>query len=301
MNHRGIHQTWMTQGPFSWGWPMLPFLICGQLGSLLLVGCTSVPEPPNNPILHEVRKHPESTGLDIVQVQCPLEDATFQNSLWSEADELVLPVELREQLALHGLRVGVLGTRLPDVLQDRLHLTTPDEQAGKKGQTLDLQNPDELVGVRVQLPAGKRREIQTCQVKEELTVLLPQEDGNLNGETFTKAQGILVLHTETLDKGKVEIEILPQIQHGDVNAKYTSNQEGIWLIQPRRDEESFPELVTRVPLHTGQSLLITCTPDRPSSLGRRLFYQPDMEPRGQKIVLIRLSQEPAVQKEEAAR
>lgn len=213
----------------------------------------------------------------------------LDQGLWTEVQEERLPVELRRRLAKNGLRAGIVGEAMPDVL---LKLLDPKEKADLgSGITASL----EETGVRRrtrQMRAGKPIELQASEKLAEANLLFPG-DGEIRGKTFHDAQGIYLLHAERVEDNRVRIQLRPEVRHGREQLRFAPDETGmISRGKMTRDAELLHDLAIDAQLGAGESLLVTCLPGVGSRLGG-LFHTSASKPGERKAILIRIASTPS--------
>ncbi|HEY1065270.1 MAG TPA: hypothetical protein VGE52_04145 [Pirellulales bacterium] len=264
-------------------------LIAGVF-AVLLTGCFLQPKVGSPDLLPKPKPSRTSVSLDVVTLRIPYGDPEFNGPLWTEIDEQRIPAAVRRGLAAHGLRAGVIGGPVPTFLEQRMN-TGEKPTTSEAGELLNLENENKVAGRYLQLPAGKRSEIQTTQVLDELPVLFPVA-GGLAGKTYVKAQGVLEVKATPIDDGRIRMSVLPEVQHGDPKNRFTPAQDGVLFLDPGRDRATFPELVIDAVLAPGEMLIMCGSVDRPGSLGDQIFSDRKASPREQKVILIRVSATP---------
>jgi len=272
--------------------------LCGW--GLLVLGCELLP-PRAATVLKPASQSLDSVAVEVFFLRCPLDDPELNDDLWNEIDELAISASTRRELLANGLRAGILGGRLPLVLEKRLELAPQptldsrpveakrNEPEVAQANALQLEQAPRVSGKYVQMPARKRSELQTTRVLDSMTVLLPKQ-GELIGGTYEKAQGIFAARVIPEELGRVKLELIPELHYGELTNRYTHGQDGMWVLQPSRDRLAFPQLQINASLAPGEMVVISCLPDRGGSVGQRFFTdEVDGRPE-QKLLLIRLSQ-----------
>lgn len=249
-------------------------------------GCTrwNVTEVEKKPWkLPAPRMSPSTVVLELAFVRLNPERPQETTELWREFDEQILPTELRRRLNTNGMRCGMVGSNLPPNLQRLLDNPT---------EALDVatQDPEKLADdvtsrqYRLQSREGVRTPIAASSNIEKLHVFV-NEDGALRGETYQLAQCMFSVRTYPQGDGRVQLEVVPEIEHGQpVNRRV--GQEGIWRLEFSRDRKIFDALRLEVVLSPGDVLAISATPE-PLGLGQSFFVK---GPQQTTMLLIRLAQ-----------
>lgn len=139
-----------------------------------------------------------------------------------------------------------------------------------------------------QLRAGKRSEIVTSEIYDQLAVL-KREDGGVCGRTYEKAQGVVAILALPAGDGRVRLELLPELHHGEVRRSF-SGSGGAWHVDLARPKCSLDEMAILADLAAGQMVLLTSLPNRPGSLGHHFLTTESSGKLEQKLLIIRLSQ-----------
>ena len=233
----------------------------------------------------------QTVGLDIFFIRFDASDTAASDTIWRDVDEQTLPTEARRRLESNGLRAGVLGAQLPAPLERLLHLTDKPiaNETEVQGEQLTADAP---VRQRyIQVLAGRRSHV-ICTGESsrhaELTILTRQSDGAVTGRTFRKAQGILVTRAFPEPDGRIRLELMPEIEHGESQRRFESS-DGILRVEFSPDRVKFDELRIDAALLTGQFLIVGGRSDRSGSLGFQYFTESTADRRQQKLLLIRPS------------
>lgn len=258
------------------------------LGMLAAGGCVWEWGAQSRSPLRPAQKSPDAVAIEILFVRCSYADAEVNGALWSEIDEQRIPIETRRKLAANGFRVGIVGGQIPLALEKLMSLSQSAPQPDESQQANLEENDAKVTGRMLQLRAGKRTEIQTSRVFDELPILFPQ-DGQLVGRTFPKAQGVFEVRAFPESDGRIKLDLLPELQFGEPSNRYRPSQEGVWLIEMSRNREVFEHLRLETLVSPGEFLLITGIPDRAGSLGDHFFSDRTTSPREQKLLLLRVA------------
>jgi hypothetical protein len=197
-----------------------------------------------------------------------------------------LPVQLRRALGENGFRCGLVGPQLPESLRQLL-----DEQDDCLGIPRD--DGKAIHGLltplqRLQSRAGRRNKIVASNSVRKRMVVLCREGGQVRGGTFEDAQCVFGLRTFPQGDGGVQLELIPEVQHGPLRQKWVG-QEGMWRLDADRERKVFSQLRTEAVLSPGQTFLLTCTADG-KGLGGQFFTEDASSGPVRKILLIRLAQ-----------
>ena len=259
----------------------------------MLAGCglmIRAPRPAGD-LLQPATASDESVSLEIYFVRLPADGDDVAKKLWPLVDEQELPSDLRLDLAKNGLRAGVVGPQMPDVLAELLRLTdeAPAADEPPKGVALDEEPP---VRKRLlQLRFGHRGEIIAAPTVAEMPLLVAS-DGALTGKTFRDAQAILAADVRSAG-GEIELSLLPEVHHGQARQQW-AGQDGIMRLEMSRPKEVFANLGLHPHLGAGQMLVVGCVPDASGSLGHQFFTEGASGGRIHKLLVVRVAQIPPV-------
>ena len=254
--------------------------------SLLLAvsGCAlwNREQPTEPPSLPAAKMSTDTVVLEIAFVRLSGDALAQQDDVWRQVDEQQLPAELRVRMQENGMRVGVVGSQLPPLLRKLL-----EEKADPLAVTGPAtENTDVTASQRqLQSRAGKRGVILAGSKREKLTLLL-QQQGQVTGQDFTDAQCLFAVKTFPQGDGRVRVELMPEIEHGQAKQRW-KGQEGAFHVEASKDHKVLDTLKMDLMLSPGDVLVLSCTPDQ-KGLGKQFFA--DAKPGEQKVMLIRIAQ-----------
>ena len=254
---------------------------------LAAFGCQAMTHAPENKsLLPPLTVAPDSVTLEIFSAPAPAGDPRFAE-LWAEVDEQWLAPELRQRLAQNGFQAGIVGPRVPRALAELLKVT--DERIDAHDRTVvPLDSESEVKMTMLQPPLGKRHEQIISQVYDEMP-LLQLFKGELQGRTYHKAEGRLAMHVFTEPDGRVRVELVPEVQHGEFKNHFTGS-EAMLVMKQECAKRVFEELKVAPTLAPGQMFVMTSAADRPGSIGSYFFTRADGDKRVQKLYVIRVAQ-----------
>ena len=256
-------------------------------GVVLTTATVSTPQS----ILKAVRGGPDHVTLEIFQVRVPADDKQLAAELWQAADEQRLDLDVRNRLVSNGFRAGVIGGALPDSLARSLNLQSemPEEETER---IITDESATPKVARRVlQLKRREPATIQASEVQPSLHVLLNSESG-LQGRSYEEVQGVYSLRAEALPGQQVLVQLIPELQHGELRNRYAGSDQGIFVVTPSRERKVFDEMKMSVSLAAGEMLVVTGVPETPGSLGSAFHAERRAGVAEQKLVLVRLLQVP---------
>ncbi len=267
----------------------------GPIGLLvavaMLAGCHSTLEPgAGRSPLRPPQMSCDSVVLEVFRIRTPFGDEEANAELWREVDEQHVPVDIRRRLARNGFRVGLIGGQIPISLSRLLELkdkTVPTTEANEVAlDQIDEKPPVERA--HMTLRCGLRGEIVASAEYDRLPALMLDDAGELGGQTYRKAQGVLAVKAQALSDGRVRLELTPELHHDAPRPRYVGRQ-GMWRIEPGRPRRAFDDLAFSATLSPGSMLLMSSLPSRPASLGH-YFLTEDEDQLTQKLILVRLCQ-----------
>lgn len=260
---------------------------------LALEGCT--PMRRGKSPLAQPQLAPESVVLEVLFVRFPLGDPGGNLTLWDEVDEQQLPAELRRRLAENGFRAGVVSGQIPFSLAKLLDLKDQpaEESATSKVAIGSLQEPPRVERRHLPLRTGARGEVHASGVYEQIPVLF-RGDGDVCGECYCQAQGVISVHAFPENDGRVRVELLPELHHGQPRQGWVVDQgwvgdPGVFRPEMGRPRKAFEDLLIEANLAPGDMLLLSSLPNRPGSLGHH-FLTEIGDQSDQKLLIVRLAQ-----------
>ena len=252
------------QGRLDACWTRVAVRVASALLPLLAVGCSawnrSSAEPSKLP---PVRMSPDAVVIEVQIIDIPVGDTAWQAELWNGIDEQYLSIEVRRRLYEAGFRTGIVGSKIPDILEREMEV--------QREASLDLQEIGETPSAkyhRLSCRAGKRREVVTGPQISELN-FVRNENGSVRGRTLQLASCLLTLRSFPRVDGSIDLEIRPELEHGSLRQKIVAG-EGSFRFQAGRDRELLADLTMTARLNPGEMLLVTSV-DPPFGLGREFF------------------------------
>ncbi|MCE5267856.1 MAG: hypothetical protein LLG00_08215 [Planctomycetaceae bacterium] len=258
------------------------------LALLAIAGCAPLSKTTKSP-LASPQLSSDSVVLEMFFVRVPFGDAAVNGKLWDQIDEQPLAPELRQRLTRNGFRAGLLGNEMPEELSKLLELAdkpAPTQQTeGAKVEQMDAE--PRVTRRHLQLRAGQRSEILASSIYPQLPVLV-HTAGQLSGQTYTDAQGLFAAKSFPQPDGRVRLELVPELHHGEPRQRWVGGQ-GMLRLETGRAKQVYEDMTLTADLAPGAMLVLTCLPNRAGSLGHHFFTQSEGRLE-QKLLLIRLSQ-----------
>ena len=258
------------------------------LAVLAWAGCTS-PIHKGKSLLAPAQMSPDAVVLDVFFTRFPFGDAEANDQLWQDTDEQCFPAELRRRLAQNGFRVGLLKGQIPCELFRLLELNDKPAPTGGASQldVSQLASEPRVIRRRMPLRSGLRGQIIASEVYSELPVLVSQA-GELCGQRYAQAQGLLAITAFPQNDGRVRLELVPELHHNQPRQHWVGDQ-GVLRLEAERPKRVFDDLGISSTLAPGDILLLSSLPLRPGSLGH-YFFTENKGRLEQKLLVIRLAQ-----------
>ncbi len=263
--------------------------------ALSIAGCAWLAPPPGNSAglnLPSAQMAPGSVVLDVFSIHLPPGEPDLNSRVWEEVDEQHFPIEIRRELEKNGFRAGILAGQVPPLLARLLDLKGKPNAGGEVQQVKmsDLVTPLRVTSQHLQTRAGQRYEIAASGMIEKMPVLV-SEAGEIHGVTYQQAQGILALHVAPQPDGRVQLELVPEIHHGETRQHWVGDQ-SIFRLETGRPKRAFEELKLTAVMGPGAMLLLGSQPNRQGSLGHYFFLESNGrdDRLDQKLILVRLCQ-----------
>jgi hypothetical protein len=204
--------------------------------------------------------------MDVAVLEVPVGDPYVNSELWSAADDQVVAPEIRKRLEENGLRVAKVCGRPPDGL---LGLLTSERSNRNARQARKRSGDPYSVAI------GPQRE-----------TLRYQPDGAGEANLFEQASCFLQITPQLGKDGKVQMQLVPQVQHADRKHGMLSPTIAM-VLQTQRSTESFAPLRLDVPIGLNEYILVGAYFDRRESLGFQFFVTGTGERPVQRLLAIR--------------
>ena len=263
--------------------------------ALSIAGCAWITPQTNNStakILQPTQMAPGSAVIDVFSIRLPPGEPDLSKRVWEEVDEQHFPIEVRRNLEKNGFRAGILAGQIPPALSRLLDLKGKPSAAGEVQQVniADLATPARVSSQHMQTRAGQRYEIAASGLIEKMPILV-SEAGEIRGLTYEQAQGIFALNVAPQPDGQVQLELVPEIHHGQ-NRQHWVGDQSIFRLETGRSKRAFEELKLTAVMGPGAMLLLGSQPNRQGSLGYYFFLESNGrdDRLDEKLILVRLCQ-----------
>ncbi len=269
----------------------MPIRFFGPLWILLATacGCTGFhPSTSGKSPLKPISLAEQGSELEIVFVRQPFNRPQINQDLWSVVDETQFSTVRRREMEQNGLRAGRISGEWPAGLAEmgesddgiRSASLSPTETAARLEAVPQVQKRS------LHVYPGQRSEILASPVLPEMNLLTRDKKG-LRGISYFQAQGIFSLTARPKDNASVRVSLTPEVLHGDSRQDWIG-EDGVIRRQSTRPKATFNPLVLDIELAKGETLVVGCRPDRPSSLGYNFFTEYVDGQLQQKLLLVRL-------------
>lgn len=278
----------LKNGPvYNLGYLAGPLVIL--MGSGLL-GCSQLQVGGNRSPLAPPQMTADSAAVDIFFVRLPYADPLVER-IWKSVDEQIIPEQLRKELYRNGFRIGRVAGPIPQEIAEILRLTDAPVSPSEVEITEAADVSEEATPTRrhLQMRPGSRTELLASDVYPEFPFLRRNEQGQVIGQTLSRAQGVFAMTLYPLPNNSVKMRLVPEIHFGEPRVQPVTT-EGLIRWEMRRERIVLSDLTTKFDLAPGDMVILTCSPNQPGSLGGRFFTVESSGRREQKILALRLSQ-----------
>ena len=254
----------------------------------MAAGCqwlTATPPKTATSPLAPIDLSSDGADLELVFVRFPLGDPELCGKLWNDIDEQSVPSAVRRELATNGLRCGLIGGSLPAVLAQRI--TAVEDQSTPESAAAKYQNEPPVRRWRLQAHRGRPGKIITLAVYDQLS-LLTSDDGQIRGQTYPQAQGLLSIAVDPQPDGRVNLSLTPELEYGENHQQWTG-QDGVFRLQSGKPLKTFDKLRLDVSLASNQILVLTSLPQRLRQPGPLSLHRAAAGRTEQKLLLVRLA------------
>ncbi len=198
---------------------------------------------------------PETDGSDEAS------DAEIESSVWQWIDEAAIAAATRRRYQANGLRIGRL------VREDRFRRAIERRRGGREDvldeflREADVASPLAQSDRTLPMRFGRRYELPLHQPRSGEQVSLLRVDRRLVGRTLRNPQLLLGLSVhQGGSPHEVELEIRPEIQHGEAKRSFVSSDSGSAIrIDTRREAWKLETLDFAATLAVGDAVVISTT------------------------------------------
>ncbi len=256
------------------------------VGILLVSGCAQWSPPPASELsrLPLPKLSPDSVVLEVTFIRIPEERVDFAARFWPEVDEAALDPGLRRRLDANGFRSGILESPPPAALQELIdQQPVADQQDG--AMCVEAGNEIAVRTHRLHSRSGHPSKIIVRGTAvPKLAALVYDEGGQVRGETLQQAQFYYWVTSRPQGDGRVRIELVPTIEHGEARPRF-KGQQGAWTVDNvSRPTRTYDEFKIETLLSPGQCVAISCS-DAHRGLGDR-FFAGDLDEHEPRLMLV---------------
>ena len=227
------------------------------LALAIFAGCSTwTTAPTGKSLLQPARMSPDSVVVEFALLDLADSQEGRADELWRGVDEQQIPVQTRQKLARQGFRCGVVGGQLPSWLSDQL---------ASQGKRLELDESERTAVVsdllterRIQCRANQRRSVPVGVNCKELEVGTGETDTE-PPHKYEDAQCHSGLTVIPKGDGQVELELVPEIQHGPMHQRWIG-RDGLFRLDASRDSIRYDDLKVAATLLPGQTLVLSASP-----------------------------------------
>jgi len=199
----------------------------------------------------------DSVLVETVLVRFPLRKVEKLQEIWSSTDESIFDIELRERLALNGLRAGRFIGDLPSIIREQIDETSAQQNTDAlehAGLAADVDNRMR----QLQCRSGRRKDLLVRRELNEPLTVLTSLDGSVTGETFIDPAVLFDLRAIPHGDGLATIELIPEVQYGAHRQSFVASEFGV---RPalRRSQRVWKELKLETKMRPGEVLAISST------------------------------------------
>ncbi len=230
-------------------------------------------------------------AIDVYVIRIPYDRRELLEQFWQDVEESEIPTNVRNMLFQHGLRQGMLPSKIPVSLERLLDLKKIQPQrpfvsvymAGAAALEEPLYRPPYRVSMMNKQPF----ECPTCETIPKLPVLA-MVDGQPCGRVYSDAKGMILISTEEQPDGSVLVKTVPEIHYGEEVGKLTS-EASEFTRKVYIAKLSFDQLAVETKLLLGQWVVIGPETRSHSGFGLDILRQGQGDPE-QILIAIRLRQ-----------
>lgn len=258
----------------------------GALGLCLSTGCALPDMIDSMSWKQQYRQsfttlNPEDEGvaqIDIATITWRRDQPMLQETMWHELDEQFLPLELRRELAQHGLRVGMMRTAAGSRLQATL--ANPEYAKATQSDSFDVIQTQLIVNNQVVEPP---KTVPVCTVEarriinrndQELSwpvggrqpqakLLVPDAEKDYLAKDVSQLELQFAIQLQKLPDGMTKVKLVPQVKCALSNSAGSSN---VFLDSLKlknavnKFDQRYEKLAVEATLNQDQYLVVTATP-----------------------------------------
>ena len=235
----------------------------------------------------------DSVGVEVFTIRVSLDQNDLFRQLWFEVDEQMLDPALRRELIGHGMRVGFLGetlspslARLINVTSERTPGSTTNYGDFQEMSLADLSKDPAVTRQYLNLMPDMRAALKIFDDRLPEFSRFWAENGQLCGQTYTDALGLICITGQTLPSGKARLTIVPELEYGVMETKIRMVQ-AVSFQESGRPRYQYKPLTVALDLLPGQWIILGPVSRESTGAGRAFFIR-GAGNGDQKIMAIRL-------------
>jgi hypothetical protein len=220
------------------------------------------------------RLAPDAVGLEIGIAQLDTGQSETLKRFWLALDQQELPLDVRQRLDQHGLKVAIMPSRPPSTFSDLVdpreilidELNNFERQLYLKGlmKPVSRMLTHEMISNR----KGQSHPVNTSPAHATMSWTIHQDDSQLT-ESSEQVRGVVAITTFPQGDGSVRVHVEPQIHHGAQHRRIGATASG-FKFDTRQNISRLEPLEFDVRLRSGESIVIGPTADV-SELGQLFF------------------------------
>ena len=248
------------------------------------VGCTmfggdTVVRSSDGLLLPPLSAPPDAVQLQLVFIERPVNDPLLGRCLWNELDQLAgVPHERRLSLLENGFRYAMSGSQPPPTLAELLKVGLANEYDGPTG----FVNSRSLA-----MRDGAATDVMVSDDPTDWTVDVVR-DGHPEQKQYPAARGFLRVDVSGVEDGWVEVNVTPEIHHGDEAVRHSASDAG-WTLDERHEIAAVPDTSFSVHLALNEMLVLSAAEGSGSRVGNHFFRREDDGRLMQRVLVIRAS------------
>ena len=232
-----------------------------------------------------------AVAIDVYVIRIPYDRRELLERFWLDVDESEIPITVRNSLCHHGLRQGMLSSKIPVSLERLLELRDIPPQKPYVQVTQAGGATTELLHEYKTVPMMRKQPLEFPICERNMIPKLPVlavVDGNPGGQVYENAVGKILITTDEQPDGSVLVKTVPEIHYGGKTSKYSSEAGELTRIV-FQSKLSFDQLAVETKLLLGQWVVIGPEMRQHAGFGRDILSRGDGDPE-QILVGIRLTQ-----------
>ena len=230
--------------------------------------------------------------IDVYVIRIPYDRRELLEQFWLDVEESEIPISTRNSLYQHGLRQGMLPSKIPVSFERLLELRDiPPQRPGEKVILTGVAATNEPLHKYINVPMMRKQPVEFPICGDVMIPKLPVlavVDGYPSGKVYENASGMILITTDEQPDGSVLVKTIPEIHYGGETRKIIS-EAGDWIPRVYKSKLQFEQLAVETKLLLGQWVVIGPDTRHHTGFGQDIFSQGDGNPE-QILIGIRLQQ-----------